>query len=464
MKKPVSPKIDKRNRVNTRGTEGCAVEHGGFTPSYRSYPSTRYFTERFCDEDVRQAIRATKQTSIAPLSVYVNIPFLEDVSHTGNTPQINPRHISPARTYLDHLQREIRLQAALFGARRPVTQFYVGGSVLTTLGNADLTHLVLMLSTSLNLIELDNREYSVDINPDTVNLETLALLKGLGFNRLVFRIPKTTTGSSSGSYLAQKAHHLAQLTEAARDHGFRSLTYSMPVEESGSPLPGINTTLDTLIELAPDRISYDCFSDSHVQPPNLLVFDHHVRLGTSERPMLKNKLIARLDDAGYEHLGMECFVRADDDLAVARNEGRLQRNLQGYTLSLAPDLVGLGVSAISGLPDCYVQNTSSVHHYYGCLEQDILPVVTGRYLNTNDLVQRFVIMSLICNLSVDTNAVYKEFGVPFFEFFSDKYQAVENLEENGLLTRHGSTLQVTTQGQRLLRKVCMAFDAYLTDH
>lgn len=51
---------------------------------------------------------------------------------------------------------------------------------------------------------------------------------------------------------------------------------------------------------------------------------------------------------------MDHFARPGDELAVARREGVLHRNLQGYTTQGDIDLLGMGVSAISMIGDCYV--------------------------------------------------------------------------------------------------------------
>jgi coproporphyrinogen III oxidase-like Fe-S oxidoreductase len=49
---------------------------------------------------------------------------------------------------------------------------------------------------------------------------------------------------------------------------------------------------------------------------------------------------------GYAYIGMDHFALPGDALAIARREGRLHRNFQGYSTQPDCDLVGLGVSAI----------------------------------------------------------------------------------------------------------------------
>jgi len=53
-------------------------------------------------------------------------------------------------------------------------------------------------------------------------------------------------------------------------------------------------------------------------------------------------IIDTLTDAGYLYVGMDHFVKPEDELAQALHNGTLQRNFQGYSTQLAPELVGIG--------------------------------------------------------------------------------------------------------------------------
>ncbi|WP_231871126.1 hypothetical protein [Halioglobus sp. HI00S01] len=80
-----------------------------------------------------------------------------------------------AQTYLEHLQQEIRLQSALVGDTRPITQMHWGGGTPTYLDHAQITELMHMLASHFNLLDKGYREYSIEIDPRTVELNTIAL-------------------------------------------------------------------------------------------------------------------------------------------------------------------------------------------------------------------------------------------------------------------------------------------------
>jgi coproporphyrinogen III oxidase-like Fe-S oxidoreductase len=62
---------------------------------------------------------------------------------------------------------------------------------------------------------------------------------------------------------------------------------------------------------------------------------------------------------GYTYIGMDHFALPDDPLAVAKRQGRLHRNFQGYSTQPDCDLIGLGVSAIGRMGATYSQNAKT---------------------------------------------------------------------------------------------------------
>jgi sulfite exporter TauE/SafE len=77
----------------------------------------------------------------------------------------------------------------------------------------------------------------------------------------------------------------------------------------------------------------------------------------------------RTSEAGYVYIGMDHFALPDDALAIAKRQGRLHRNFQGYSTQPDCDLVGLGVSAIGRVGATYSQNAKTLDEYCDLLDQ-----------------------------------------------------------------------------------------------
>ena len=106
-------------------------------------------------------------------------------------------------------------------------------------------------------------------------------------------------------------------------------------------------------------------------------------------------------DAGYVRVGMDHFVRPDDELYTALQNGQLHRNFQGYcTRRTTGQVYALGVTGISQLETAYAQNTKDIPAYMETVGKGHLPIKIGYTLSREEQLVREVIDSLMCNYQV----------------------------------------------------------------
>ena len=433
-------------------------------PRYTSYPTAPQFRQDFQLDQYIDWQTSDGQHKHSPLSLYVHLPFCQDICYYCACNKIVTREKGAARDYLRRLKTEIALQSELVGSTRPVTQMHWGGGTPTFLDNAEITELMHALASHFRLLDKGYREYSIEIDPRTVDRGTIALLKGLGFNRI-------SLGIQDFDPLVQKAINRIQpyaqvkpLVECIRDHEFRSLSFDLIYGLPHQDRYTIEETLARVIALRPDRIA--CYNYAHLPErfSSQRAIDRLDLPQPHERLLLQLVISHRLQDAGYIHIGMDHYVLQGDDLAVAQQEGRLQRNFQGYSLQLADDLLGLGVSAISQMGDFYLQNERDLGAYYALIDQGKHPASRGCVSSDEDKLRRYIIMSLICELRLDIGECNRRFGIEFAGKFDQQLQAMRTMEADGLLCLGAEEIQVSPRGRPFLRNICMLFDAYLDTH
>jgi oxygen-independent coproporphyrinogen-3 oxidase len=262
----------------------------------------------------------------------------------------------------------------------------------------------------------------------------------------------------------QPYEQVAGLVDSVRGHGFRSLSfdliYGLPHQDRHS----IDETLRKVVSLRPDRIA--CYNYAHL--PERFVSQRAIDRLTLPQPdekLLLHEIISQtLQASGYLHIGMDHYVLPEDELAVAQREGRLQRNFQGYSLHMADDLLGLGVSAISQLGDFYLQNERELGAYYALLDQGSLPVTRGCRVSDDDKLRRHVIMGLISDLRLDIGDCNRQFNIDFAAAFARELHALQPMQDDGLLEISENDITITRRGRPFLRNICMPFDAYLGAH
>ncbi|MFM6990737.1 MAG: oxygen-independent coproporphyrinogen III oxidase, partial [Rhodoferax sp.] len=366
-------------------------------PRYTSYPTADRFVEAFGAEQMEQALRQRHAKVAAiptPLSIYVHIPFCEALCYYCACNKIITRQHDRAWPYLRALAQEIDLYAEHLGGNQPVAQLHLGGGTPTFLQDGELASLMDKLRQKFQFAP--GGEFAVEVDPRTVDAARLATLARLGFNRLSFGVQDFDPAVQKAVHRVQSQTQVFACVEAARDLGFESvnldLIYGLPLQTPES----FRRTLDTVIELRPDRIAL--YAYAHLPER----FKPQRRIDALSLPSAETKVsmlassIAMLTEAGYEYVGMDHFALPDDALAVAKRQGRLHRNFQGYSTQPDCDLIGLGVSAIGRMGVTHGQNAKTLPEYYDLLSQNRLPVVRGVSLSRDDLVRRAVIMGIMC--------------------------------------------------------------------
>jgi oxygen-independent coproporphyrinogen-3 oxidase len=158
---------------------------------------------------------------------------------------------------------------------------------------------------------------------------------------------------------------------------------------------------------------------------------------------------------------MDHFALPNDALAVAKRQGRLHRNFQGYSTQPDCDLIGLGVSAIGRIGATYSQNAKTLEEYTDHLEHGRLPVVRGLALSRDDLARRAVIMALMCQGQVLFESIELAWLLQFREYFEPELEKLRDYEAMGLCTVDESGIQVTATGWYVVRAIAMVFDRYV---
>ena len=163
---------------------------------------------------------------------------------------------------------------------------------------------------------------------------------------------------------------------------------------------------------------------------------------------------------GYRAIGLDHFARPNDAMAQALAAGRLHRNFQGYTTDQASTLIGFGASAIGAMAEGYVQNAVPFKTYGRAIESGVLAIERGLRLSVDDRARRAVIEALMCNLSVDLDAIERDFGQQPGSL-AESAARLAPLIGDGLAEVTGATVRITERGRPFMRSVCAVFDRYL---
>ncbi len=436
------------------------VRYGGRGPRYTSYPTALQFHDRLTDEEYAARARASNDTDV-PLSLYVHIPFCHSLCYYCGCNKIVTRNSVRVSRYMDMLYREIEMQSALFDRDRTVEQLHFGGGTPTYLDREQLGALMDKLRSAFTFDESDDREFSIEVDPRTVDAERIRELWGLGFNRLSLGVQDFDARVQAAVNRQQSREEVQVLVDSAREAGFGSISFDLIYGLPHQTVDSFDTTLDQVIAMQPDRLAV--YNYAHL--PQRFKGQRMINAEDIPAPETKLDLLHRTIDklcaSGYVYIGMDHFALPDDELVKARQDGTLQRNFQGYSTHRQCDLVALGVSGIGGIGNMFAQNAVTTAEYEEIIESGRLPIKKGLVVDDDDLKRAAVIQALMCYDSLSFDDFGAEHGIDFRAYFADEIKRLDVLVDDELIELTDAGIDITPKGRLLLRNIAMVFDRYI---
>jgi oxygen-independent coproporphyrinogen III oxidase len=449
-----------RGTVPPRVTPEQVAHYDRPGPRYTSYPTAVEFNAGFTAADYAARLAQADARGGEPLSVYTHIPFCAErclfcACHVIASP-LGTRVTEP---YLAHLFREIELVAAALPHRRKVAQYHWGGGTPTYLSVPEI-HALLDHFERFFTFE-PGAEIAIEVDPRVTTAEQLRALRNRGFNRVSLGVQDLDAEVQEAIGRVQPVPVTTATVEEARRLGFRGINIDLIYGLPHQTLESFAATLDSVIALEPDRLAIYSFAFVPWLKGNQKKLDTDILPDRDTKIGLILEARERLLAAGYRAIGMDHFAKPDDELSAALDTGRLRRNFMGYTVQDAPDMIGLGVSAIGLVQGAYVQNHKKLSGYYDDLDAGRLPVERGYAMSADDRVRADVIQALMCGFAVDRAAIERRHSVDFASYFAPELERVEALAAEGLAVVGPEGVRVTPLGELFVRNLAMCFDRYL---
>ncbi len=234
------------------------------------------------------------------------------------------------------------------------------------------------------------------------------------------------------------------------------IIYGLPHQTVAS----CSDTVERALTLAPDRLAVFGYAHVPAMKRHQQRIDAAALPGAAERHAQADAIADALRGAGYVAIGLDHFARPADELARAFAAKRLRRNFQGYTTDPSAALIGFGASAISALPQGYLQNTPLIGAYGDAAGAGRLATARGVALDGDDRLRRDVIDQLMCYLAADLGEIAARHGAGS-ACFAPERSALQELARQSVVRLEGDRIEIVEECRMLVRVVAALFDSYL---
>ena len=417
-------------------------------PRYTSYPPANYFRD-LSEEEYISAVHRSNDAKDRNLSFYLHIPFCYHLCHYCACNSYAMRSKAAVDDYVKALHEEIDLIIPLLQPDRQVAQIHYGGGSPTSLQPAVIKSLNQHI---LNIFpKIDSPEVAIECHPGYLSLSDWKGLVEAGFSRFSIGVQDFDEKVLKTVNRRPSKESMEDIFAVLRDGGAHinlDFLYGLPYQTAES----FSRTIEQAIRLQPDRLVM--FSYAHVPwlKKQQLILEKAGLPTAEEKERMFNEAAKLLLAAGYVRVGMDHFVRPDDELYTALQDGLLHRNFQGYcTRRTTAQVYALGVTGITQLETAYAQNTKDIDEYIRTVNSGHLPVRKGYLLSREEQLSREVIDSLMCNYAVT---------------LTDEQRAVMNYDEqrlaemqtDGIITIDGNTIRMTHESSPFVRNVAALLD------
>lgn len=433
-------------------------------PRYTSYPTAVEFSDSFKTTDW-EGILAEEFTNQTPhsLSLYVHIPFCRKLCYFCACNKIITEERGLAAPYVKSVVREMELVSRRAPGDHPIEQIHWGGGSPNFLSPEEMYEL--HQETQRIFPGLDREaEVSIELDPRTTTTQQLIALKQVGFNRISFGVQDFDSEVQETVNRVQSFEETSALATKGRELGFHGVNLDLIYGLPQQTLVGFDETLKKVLEIRPDRIAL--YGYAHVTWIQKVQNSfRRFRLPTpEERISLFLLAVTELEEAGYQHIGLDHFALPTDSLSRSLSDGKLNRNFMGYTTHKGASLLGFGASAISTLQGGFAQNEKDPSRYQEKIAEGELPIVRGLKRTAEDIVRGELIERVLCSGRINFAEFKTRFGIDPVDAFPEAFLELGQLQEDGLVTINNTEINVTKLGRFFARNIASAFDGYLSHH
>ena len=240
-----------------------------------------------------------------PLGLYLHIPFC--VQKCGYCDFYSVPDKELMKDYVSALLTHIRSYGALCSGYT-VDTVYIGGGTPTCLGPKYLGRILQEVRNKFPLA--DDAEITVECNPESTDKKMLEMMKKQGVNRLSFGVQSAHDDELKAIGRLHTFQQAKDAVDLAREKGFSNISLDLMYGLPGQSLTAWETTLEHVLELAPEHMS--CYG-LKVEPGTPL--DDRVVRGEKlpdddQQADMYLWTVERLAAAGYRQYEISNFARA----------------------------------------------------------------------------------------------------------------------------------------------------------
>ncbi len=380
--------------------------------------------------------------------IYIHIPFCRQKCFYCDFPSFVGRE-KYIDSYLEALEQEIILWKArnpcqdiltADGRLAPAT-IYIGGGTPTALATSQLEKLLQIISRHIAVESAG--EFTLEMNPGTVDEAKLELLQKYGINRLSIGVQSFDDACLKKIGRIHTAQEAEDIIHKAKDMGFGNISLDLIYGLPGQDMNILQQSVTRALSLRVQHISI-----YGLQLEEGTVFDRMEQMGKLRLPEealvegMYDYITRVLPEAGYKRYEISNFAQSG-------YESR-------HNLSYWQDVpyLGFGSGAHGYWQGCRYENPADITEYIEKLQAKALAAQLEERVTEQAHIEEFCFLGLRTAKGISDKNFTEKFGKGLRQVYGD---VISNLTADGLLEKDSQGIRLTDKGMKYGNQVFSEF-------
>ncbi len=357
-------------------------------------------------------------------TLYIHIPFCRHkcfycsfVVSVGQEEKIG--------LYLDCLKKEMQ-----WFKDTKIKSIYIGGGTPTLLSTKYIEILARMIKE--NFLFEEGIEWTIEANPDGINVEKIKILTRVGINRVSLGIQ-----SLQNKYLKflgrnHDQHKAKDIFYLLRDKGIENINLDLMYDFPNQTMGELQQDVQEVVKLGSEHLSLYALTPeegSRFYTKKIFLSDNQSQ---TEKYIFVTKF---LEDHGLNQYEVSNFSK----------EGKESEHNKHYWLG--GGYIGLGVGAHSYIKGKRYWNVSRLTKYIKGIKEGISVVDGSEFLTEEQRLIENLLFRLRMNQGVDVSFIEKKFQCSIGE---ERKLCIKRFVKNGFLEQEGVFVKTTLKGRLVL--------------
>ncbi len=394
------------------------------------------------------------------VSLYIHIPFCSQKCLYCDFNSA-PSSVEIQKKYIDALILEIDSYKELL-KNRWIKTIFIGGGTPSKL-SPELIKILFDKLYTLNLERLE--EFTIEINPETLNIEKLELYKKYGVNRLSFGVQSFNDKLLKRIGRVHSSEQAIKAIELAKRNGFTNINIDLMHNLPDMQAKDLYNSIDIASDLDVEHISlYSLILEEGTPLYNQYIEQKLNLMSEQDERSTFHKALKMLDEYGYNRYEISNFCR----------DKRCEHNMVYWKNE---EYLGVGLSATGMYNKIRYKNIGDINAYIDILTSDFgIYKIEDKYiddrasqksgfnnksiiakreeLTDSDIIFEAIMLGLRLVEGIDLDKYKQRYGVDIL----DRYSKVINRQLSlGTMLIEDGFLRLTDYGHDISNSVLVEF-------